>query len=64
MLLTRKKESTFNRLSKTKEDGYCIAKAARIAPSDVEFPYNKAVASHLSTVKDCLSASLYDKADI
>ena len=29
-----------------------------------EFPYNKAVASHLSTVKDCLSASLYDKADI
>ena len=31
--------------SKTKEDEYSIAKAAKIAPSDVEFPYNKAVAS-------------------
>ncbi|CAH3142448.1 unnamed protein product, partial [Pocillopora meandrina] len=38
-----------------------IAKAAKIAPSDVESPYNKAVASQVSTVEDCLSASLYDK---
>lgn len=73
-----KKESTFNRLyktnplskihcikeSKTKEDEYSIAKAAKIAPSDVEFPYNKAVASQVSTVEDFLSASLYDKVDI
>lgn len=73
-----KKESTFNRLyktnplskihcrkeSKTKEEEYSIAKAAKIAPSDVEFPYNKAVASQVSTVEDFLSASLYDKVDI
>lgn len=44
--------------SKTKEDEYSIAKAAKIAPSDVESPYNKAVASQVSTVEDCLSASL------
>ena len=50
--------------SKTKEDEYSIAKAAKIAPFDVEFPYNKAVASQVSTVEDCLSASLYDKVDI
>ena len=30
----------------------------------MEFPYNKAVASQVSTVEDCLSASLYDKVDI
>jgi len=34
--------------SKTIEDDYSIAKAARIAPSDVEFPYKKAVTSHMS----------------
>ena len=50
--------------SKTKEDEYSISKAAKIAPSDVQFPYNKTVASHVSTVEDCLSASLYDKVDI
>ena len=30
----------------------------------MESPYNKAVASQVSTVEDCLSASLYDKVDI
>ena len=50
--------------SKTKEDGYSISKVAKITPSDVQFSYNKAVASHVSTVKDRLSATLYDKVDI
>ena len=56
----RNRSTTFNANS----EEYTITKPAKITPTDVDFKVNESLAHNLITVKDCLSANIFETVDI